>query len=176
MQTFLSTYRLFSSGPPAAHIPIELPTELKSLLSQVGTNIYADGFFTFVAPPTLDRFLELAGIVERDAHVFLKCGFGQMLFWHQQQYKVLNPVVNEVDVLGEAGELDFVMDIVLCDRPGMENSFMLDVFEQSFPRLGPPGHDEIYAFVPALKLGGPRDAANVRRSRMDVEIPILLQL
>jgi hypothetical protein len=174
METFLSTHRLFKSGPPAAGVPGELPPELKELLNLVGTSTYADGFFTFVAPPTFDRFLGLAGIAQPGAHVFLKCGFGQLLFWHQQQYKVLHPVFNEVDELGE--DLDFVMDTVLCDRPGMENSFMLDVFEQSFPRLGPPTLDEIYSFVPALKLGGPRDAANVRRSRMDVELPILLQL
>ena len=35
-------------------------------------------------------------------HVFLKCGFGQLIFFHQQQYKVLNPVLNFIDVLGEA--------------------------------------------------------------------------
>ena len=174
METFLSTYRLFKSGPPAAEVPGEVPAELKELLSLVGTNSYADGFFTFVAPRTLDRFLGLAGIDQSGAHVFLKCGFGQLVFWHQQQYKVLHPVFNEVDELGD--DLDFVMDIALCDRPGMENSFMLDVFEQAFPRLGPPKLDEIYAFVPALKLGGPRDVANVRRSKMDVELPILLQL
>jgi len=175
MNTFLSTYSRHSSGPPSGRRD-GVPDELQGALEEVGTSSYANGFFRFVAPRTFDHYLELVHIAPTESHVFLKCGFGHLVFVHQQQYKVLNPIFNEVDVLAEAGELDFVMDIMLCDRPAMESSFMLDVYEQAFSTLGHPDLDEIYAFVPALKLGGPRDAANVRRSKMAVEMQILLQL
>jgi hypothetical protein len=176
MTTFLSTYALHSRGPAPTGDLGDVPTELKDLFEQVGTSTYANAFFAFVAPETFEHYLELIDISPAEVRVFLKCGFGHLIFFHRQQYKALNPIFNDVDVLGEAGELDFVMDTMLCDRPAMENSFMLDVYEQSFPRLGPPDRDEIYAFVPALKLGGARNAANVRRSKMDVEMQILLQL
>jgi hypothetical protein len=176
MKTFLSTYALYKTGPRADAAHGDVPTEVHALLEQVGTNAYANGFFTFAAPPSFDHYLELANIDPAEGSVFLKCAFGHLVFYHQQRYKVLNPLVNEIDTLGEAGELDFVMNIMLCDRPAMENSFMLDVYEQSFPRLGAPNLDEICAFVPPLKLGGPRDSVNVRKTKMDVEMQILLQL
>jgi hypothetical protein len=173
MKTFLATYAIDKPGAAAA-VPEGLPADLKAMLEQVGASTYANGFFGFVPPPTFDQYLELAGIDPAAGHVFLKCGFGHLVFVHEDQYKVLNPIFNEVDELGE--DLDFVMDIMLCDRPALENSFMLDVYEQAVPRLGAPDLDEIYAFVPALKLGGARSAANVRRSKMPVEMQILLQL
>jgi hypothetical protein len=176
MDTFLSTYPLFRQGVATAGARGDLPTDLKALLEQVGTSTYADGFFTFVAPPAFDHYLKLVNLDPAEGHVFLKCGFGHLVFYHRQNYKVLNPVFNQVDDLGGVAELDFVMDIVLCDRAALESSFMLDLYEQAFPRLGPPDLDEMYALVPALKLGGPRNAQNVRRSKMGVEMQLLLQL
>jgi hypothetical protein len=102
--------------------------------------------------------------------------FGHLVFYHDEQYKLLDPVFNNIDSLGEKDELDFVMDIALCDRPALENTFMIDVYEQAFPDLGAPKLDEIYAFVPALGLGGDRLATNVKRSLMAVEMNILSQL
>jgi hypothetical protein len=173
MKGFLSTYALEKPGA-AIVAPADVPENLKAMLEQVGASAYANGFFRFVAPPAFDHYLELANIDPPAGHVFLKCAFGPLVFYHHGQYEVLNPIFNEVDKFGE--DLDFVMDIMLCDRPALESAFMLDIYEQAFPRIGPPDLDEMYAFVPALKLGGFRDAANVRRSKMDVEMQILLQL
>ena len=175
MTNFLSTYPLYISGPSAGRND-GVPDELRAVLDKVGTSAYANGFFRFVAPRAFEHYLELARIDPAGGRVFLKCGFGHLVFYSQQQYKVLNPIFNEVNVLAEAGDLDFVMNIMLCDRPAMENSFMIDVYQHAFPRLGPPDLNEIYAFVPALKLGGARDPANVRRQQMAVEMQILLQL
>jgi hypothetical protein len=146
------------------------------MLSQIGTSTYARGFFRFVAPPTLDHFLDLRGLDPAKCHVFLKCGFGQLLFIEEEQYKLFNPVFNSVDVLADLHDLDFVMDIALCDRAALTSSFLLDVYEEAFPRLGAPDLDEMYSFVPALRLGGNRDADKVRKAKMEIEIPMLVQL
>lgn len=180
MDTFLRTHELFhaAEGPARTSLEGQLPTELVEELCQIGGNVYAAGFFRFVIPQVFGPYFELVDLKPSECFSFLKCGFGQLLFYHekQKQYKALDPVFNTVEVLGEAGDLRFVMDIALCDRPGLESSFMIDIYEQVFPRLGAPGVHEMYAFVPPLRLGGSRNADNVRKSKMAVEMPILLQV
>lgn len=176
MESFLATYSLYEAGPPAVDVDATLPGDLREMLRQVGTNVYANGFFRFTSPNPLRDYLALAGLEASECVPFLKCAFGQILFHHRKEYKFLNPVYNTIDVAGGEEDLAFVMDIALCDRPAMEASFQLDVFEAAFPRLGVPTIDEIYAFVPALALGGGPTAESVRKTRMDVEMRILLQL
>ena len=178
MKTFLSLHGLHESGGPAPAPRFELPPDLRELLKQVGTNAYADGFFRFGTAPEFDEYLALSGLDPSECHVFLKCAFGHLIFYHrrERQYQALNPVENAVDVLGDVQDLDFVMDIALCDRPALESSFMLDIYEQAFPGLGAPTLEEMYAFVPALRLGGPRDSSNVKKLAMRTEMRILLQL
>jgi hypothetical protein len=178
MDTFLQTHELFEAHDPPApsEVPGNIPNQLGELLRKRGANAYADGFFRFVLPQVFGPYFELVHLEPSECFSFLKCGFGQLLFYHQQQYKTLDPVFNTVDVIGDAEELDFVMDIALCDRAALESAFMIDVYEEAFPRLGAPDVDEMYAFVPALRLGGGRSAANVHKSKMAVQMPMLLQL
>ena len=89
---------------------------------------------------------------------------------------MLDPVHNCIDSLGGKDELDFVLDILLCDREGLINSFFIDAYEQSFGRLGAPQSDEVYAFVPALGLGGSRNPANVHKVKMEPQMMILAQI
>jgi hypothetical protein len=177
MKNFLSTYPLHDNAPATA-IPagLGIPDELRSMLDAVKGNSYAGGYFRFVPSGEFAPSLALWGLEPADCFVFLKCGFGQLVFLHEQQYKVLNPVFNSIDELDDVGGLEFVMDVLLCDRPGMEASFLIDVYEAALPRLGPPALDDMYAFVPALGLGGPRDAAQVQKKKMETEMAILAQL
>jgi hypothetical protein len=178
MKIFLSLHTAYESGGPAPGQRFEVPRDLREVLERVGTNTYADGFFRFGHEAEFEQYIALAGLDPSECQVFLKCAFGDLIFYHRgnKQYQVLNPIQNVVDILGDAQDLGFVMDIALCDRPALENSFMIDVYEEAFPRLGAPGVEEMYAFVPALKLGGSRDAANVQKLPMRSEMRILLQL
>lgn len=178
MDTFARTHGILieQNAPVEGELAADMPEPLKDLLRRVGANAYANGFFRFVAPQLFGRYFELVNLEASECYSFLKCGFGQVLFYHHDQYKVLNPVFNTVDILGERDELSFVMDVLLCDRPALETSFLIDVYEEAVPRLGAPDVDEMYTFVPALRLGGSRNSANVRKARMAVEMPILLQV
>jgi hypothetical protein len=176
MEDFLATYDLFETGESLGIVDAPLPADLIALLTQVGASSYANGFFRFVAPESMRDYCALFNLKPEECYPFLKLAFGHLVFYHDEQYKLLDPVFNNIDSLGEKDELDFVMDIALCDRPALENTFMIDVYEQAFPDLGAPKLDEIYAFVPALGLGGDRLATNVKRSLMAVEMNILSQL
>lgn len=153
-----------------------IPEQLTKMLLEANGSSYANGFFQFVSPAAFNEYLSLWKLDPAECFTFLKCAFGHLVFYHREQYKLLNPLFNSIEVLGEGKNIDFVMDIVLCDRPALENSFAIDIYEQVFPKIGAPGIDEIYAFVPPLGLGGNRNASNVQRRKMAVEMAILSQL
>lgn len=178
MDTFLSTYPLHAQrdANPPPDVGRSIPAELKMFLDTVKGNSYADGFFQFLPAEAFAGYSSLWGLEPASCYIFLKCGFGHLVFYHDGQYKALNLVHNCIDELGDEGGLEFVMDILLCDRPGMEASFFIDVYEAAFPRLGPPARNEMYAFVPALGLGGSRDPAMVEKKPMRTEMAILRQM
>jgi hypothetical protein len=154
----------------------DVPEQLKTMLLEANGSSYANGFFRFVSPVVFNDFLSLWKLDPSECFTFIKCAFGHLIFYHRREYKLLDPLFNRVEVLGGQEKLGFVMDIVLCDRPALENSFAIDIYEQVFPRIGAPGIDEIYAFVPSLGLGGSRNASHVQKRQMAVEMPILSQL
>lgn len=178
MQMFLAVHPL--------HRRVELPTELlsnsalpedlRALQRQVGLSSFAGGFFRFVRPESLRPYMALWGLEPARCTPLLLCAFGQMLVYSDGRYLVVNPVHNSVDDLGGGDELDFVMDIALTDRAALEASFLIDLYEQAVGRLGPPAQDELYALVPALRLGGPRDAAHVQRTRAAPQLQLLAQI
>jgi hypothetical protein len=177
MDNFLETHKLFEAGPAQA-ISVEpgAPEELRTLLAQAAGGLYARGFWCFAPAARLRPFLFSPRHAPEECIPFLKAAFGHLIFLHRGRYLVWNPVDNVVDELGAQGDLDFVIDILLCDRRALEGTFRIDVYEQAVERLGPPGIDELYAFVPALRLGGSRDPACVEKRPMRTELPLLAQL
>lgn len=178
MDQFFLTHKLYEENrePTIAGEDENTPRQLVTLLSQVNSNSYANGFFRFISPAVFRHYFSLWKLDPADCSPFIKSAFGQLIFYHQEQYKVLNPVFNSIDVLGEKDELEFVMNILLCDRPSLESSFLIDIYEQTSERLGVPIVDEIYAFIPALRLGGSRSASAVQKIKMNAEMMILSQL
>lgn len=178
MKEFLLTHKLSEKGniESVAHSEHSIPDEVKTVFLQTNTNSYANGFFKFISPDTFRHYFPMWNLNPADCFPFIKCAFGHLVFYHQSQYKVLNPIYNCIDVLGEEGGLDFVMNIMLCDRQGLENSFFIDVYELVFEKLGSPKLNEIYAFIPAIGLGGSRDPSCVQKVQMNEQMMILSQL
>jgi hypothetical protein len=155
---------------------IDIPKELESLIVYACCNTYANGFFRFVQPYLFRNYLSLWSLDANKCIPFVKSAFGHLIFYHEQQYKLLNPIYNCIDKIGKMGDLDFVINILLCDREGLENSFLIDIYEQAFERLGAPKSDEIYGFIPAIRLGGTRSASNLKKMPMKNEMMILSQI
>lgn len=153
-----------------------LPNEVIKMLQDAETNSYANGFFRFIAPNKLKHYFSIWNLPVEDCSPFIKCAFGHLVFYHQRQYKVLNPVFNSIDIIGEENELDFVMNIMLCDRDVLESSFFINIYEKTFGRLGAPDINEMYAFIPALRLGGSPATSFVQKVEMDLQMTLLSQI
>ena len=179
MNTFLKKHNYYdrdTTQTTIGDVRNNIPDELRKILGQVSGNSYANGFFRFIAPHTFRRYCAMWKLDPNRCVPFIKCAFGHLIFYHEQEYKMLDPVHNCIDSLGGKDELDFVLDILLCDREGLINSFFIDAYEHAFGRLGAPQSDEVYAFVPALGLGGCRSPANVHKVKMEPQMMILAQI
>jgi hypothetical protein len=178
MPDFFASHPLYERGlpDPALDKYVGMPDELRQRLKQVGTSSYSNGLFRFVPPAEFRSYLSLFKLDPAECLPFLKSAFGHLLFLHGEQYKLLDPVVNSIDDLGEPLDLRFAMNMLLSDREILESTFLIDVYEQTFPKLGAPAVDEMYAFVPAIGLGGSREAENVRKVAMAAEMQLLSQL
>lgn len=178
MRQFSSTHKLYhrESTSLSTEPDSRMPAELSNLLAQEYAASYAEGFFRFIAPEYFRHYFAMWNLNPAHCMPFIKCAFGHLVFYHEEQYKVLNPVDNCIDVLGEKNGLNFVMDIMLCDRQALENSFFIDLYEEVSERLGVPQLDEIYAFIPAIGLGGGRSASHIQKVRMDEQMLILSRL
>jgi hypothetical protein len=178
MQGFAAIHGLHRTrSPGAAYVmPQGAPPQLATLLTTMGGKRYAEGFWNFAPARTLAPHLSPWGLAADSCVPFLKAAFGHIVFVQGGLCKVVNPVFNAVDVLGEVADLGFVLDVLLCDRPALESSFLIDLYEATWATLGEPDDDEIYALVPALGLGGPREASHVQRRPMGPEMQLLSQL
>jgi hypothetical protein len=178
MKNFKRTYLLHEQGKAkiAAKAETNAPEKLIRLLEMENSNSYSNGFFRFISSTAFRPILSLWQLNGDECIPFIKCAFGHLIFYHQEQYKVLNPVLNCIDILGQKKELDFVMDILLCDREALVSSFFMDIYEEAFDTLGAPNINEIYAFIPAIRLGGSRSASNVRKVEMHAQMMLLSQL
>lgn len=178
MINFLATHSLYRKNTAKTwsegYEP--LPGNLVAMLCRLNSNSYSNGFLSFVSPEEFRCYFSLWNLNPAECFPFIKFAFGNLVFYHKSQYKVLNPVYNCIDILGEEDELDFVMDFMLCNRTRLMNSFFIDIYEQSFRRLAAVYPHEIYAFIPPICLGGSRDALNVRKVSMKNEMCILSQI
>ncbi len=178
MENFIATHTMYkqNSTQTFPDVAIHIPEDLSAMLRQLNSNSYSNGFLSFISSEEFRHYFSMWRLNPIECFPFIKFAFGQLVFYHQSQYKVLNPVYNCIDILGGKDELDFVMDVILCDRTGLENYFFIDIYEQSWGKLGNVNPHEMYSFIPAIGLGGFRDTSNVRKVSMYKEMMILSQI
>jgi hypothetical protein len=168
-----------------------LPSSYLEFVKAQGFASYAGGRLWTVEPDALspyvqnwcDQFEELDGSAYL---VFARSAFGEAYAVQETSGKVISvsfvhgqiwapkdlrlppstPDIGIQSFFGSAFEDDFD----LSDESGKL------LFGEGINRLGSLGPNEIFAFEPALALGGSASIANMQKLRMDVHIDILSQL
>jgi hypothetical protein len=154
----------------------DLPGNLVDTLNFTKETSYSKGFISIVSPSRYRDLLVLWDLEPLACCIFVKFAFGAFVLLHENKFKVLNPVFNTITTLGEENEFDFIMDSLLCDRLGLNNSFFMDVYLDAESSIGAPDLNECYTFTPPLNLWGQRDKSTVRRANLKEELMILSQL
>lgn len=180
---------------PAASIDkyqSKLPPALLGYWREEGWCSYADGLFWIVDPDaykaTLDMWLQGSGLTEIDNyHVIARDAFGSLYAWgerYQRKITVSSLAGGIVALKNQLRKSNPQPDRSLGIFLGSTSRDSLDfddnqgrpLFQRALAKLGPVAEDEMYAFEPALCIGGKADLEHMVKLNLEVHLMILDQL
>jgi hypothetical protein len=170
----------------------KLPAALLGYWREEGWCSYADGLFWIVDPDaykaTLDMWLQGSGLTEIDNyHVIARDAFGSLYAWgerYQRKITVSSLAGGIVALKNQLQKSNPQPDRSLGIFLGSTSRDSLDfddnqgrpLFQRALAKLGPVAEDEMYAFEPALCIGGKADLEHMVKLNLEVHLMILDQL
>jgi hypothetical protein len=149
-----------------------LPAPLLDTWSRDGWCSYGGGLLWLTDP---SAFQEIAALWAPDfAHApcFARSAFGDLFLWTGSGAVFIDVVDGQTwNFPGSWDDFEkFVTEPVW-----RLSALRPDIFDEALARLGPPAHDEVYAFEPAVCLGGPGTADTVQRRDLFAHLEFLSQ-
>ncbi|MBK9017395.1 MAG: hypothetical protein IPM82_26945 [Saprospiraceae bacterium] len=111
-----------------------LPLALVKILNGHNVASYSNGFFSFINKSDVDFAFDLWSIPAQNTFPILKTAFGMIVFYETNELKLLDPIYNEIVILGTENDVDFLFNTVLCDRIILENTFLMGIYEAVIPK------------------------------------------
>jgi hypothetical protein len=188
LQEFIDTYRpggnlRTASQEKVARYENHLPGSLLELWEKVGFGHYGDGLIQIVDP---DIYRDtLWGWLMREEEDMSRppiaiSAFGDMFYYRKLSEKgdedvaFIDPHTSESDVT--VWSLEDFFNEWCCDEEIMSDFLEEGMFREAVSTKGELEHDEVFMFVPALRLGGSRSVENMERGNAPVHLDLLLQL
>ncbi|WP_395703676.1 GAD-like domain-containing protein [Aquabacterium sp.] len=169
-----------------------LPEQLLSYWQLYGWSGYGQGLFWLVDPdeyePALAAWIGDTPLMEQDAYyVIARSAFGELFLWGEKSGRSLTIKslwgtmfpADDSDAL-KAGQADAMVHAFLAsmDKDRLDQKDLLDrpLFDRAVKKLGRLAADEMYAFEPALGVGGQADLRNLRKLKCVEHLVMLAQL
>lgn len=150
-----------------------LPPFYVDKISTEGLLEYNRGFWHLINPYTLTEeisdFLDLNNV-----YPVVKNAFGCFIVFYNDGFYYLNLHVRNFGLL--SNDLGIILNSTLPDDYALRDMFFMDYFEGALMNLGQVNHDEIYAFNPALALGGELKAESLIKVKAKEHIAFLSQI
>lgn len=180
---------------PAASIDkyqSKLPPALLGYWREEGWCSFADGLFWIVDPDayktTLDMWLQGSGLAEVDNyHVIARDAFGSLYAWGERYQRKITVsslaggIVALKNQLQKANpqpdrSLGIFLGSTRRDSLDFDDNHGKPLFQRALAKLGPVAEDEMYAFEPALCIGGKADLEHMVKVKMVEHLRTLDQL
>ena len=172
-------------GPPChcQNVPEEVITRYQALLPaplithwvEIGVCGYANGLLWLVNPLSVDDLLNVWLEPSWESAVaFARTAFGDIILWHQGRAYYLDVLNGRISALTR--NLQILFDYTLLKDSYLAQVIGRERYQKALPRLGPVLHDECYAFVPALALGGSGAASTLQKVKLREHLYLLAQL
>ncbi|GAC1578532.1 MAG: GAD-like domain-containing protein [Polyangiales bacterium] len=149
-----------------------LPGSLLQFWREAGWCGYRKGLIYFVNPAEYKDLLA-DWRVPKGSIVFARTGFGDLILWAKGEVQVLFVQYGQ---LAKMSRIDLFLNISLTSKDFVENGLLGREYKMALKRLGPPGPDECYGFVPALALGGSGKPETIQKVKCREYLAILAQL
>jgi hypothetical protein len=178
MDKFLTVHPEWKTYAGNIQIPASpaIPQDMRETLQGKNVSGYNKGFVTLVNPADYNDLLALWGFEPDQCFPFLKFAFGQLIFFHDTKFRIMDPVINVVEVIGDDDDFNYIMNDLLVNEGMLVDNLLMGLYLQTVDKLGAPDLYECYAFVPALGLGGDKDIDNIQKVKYKEQLIILSQL
>lgn len=157
----------------ARFAPLVTP-EIVALWRENGTGWFADGFFRIVDPAHAAERLEGAYPLPEGAVVVLTTALADLVVWVGGMFYLLKWRWGMLEGLPHEGGVDDVVSW-MRDPALLERWFEWQPYPEAVARLGVPGLDECFGFVPLLALGGPNSADHLEVMDLWVHVALIHQ-
>jgi hypothetical protein len=149
------------------------PDFYTTYVEQNGLREFGEGFWWFTDPFEL-RDLLAAFANGADVDPVIRNAFGGFIVRHDGAWHYLDPHTKSFPALGK--QLAVIVNMTLTKDYALQNMFYGEYFEPALSRLGKVGADEMYAFTPALGMGGTVNAEGLHIVKMREHLAFLAQL
>ncbi|MGF6392290.1 GAD-like domain-containing protein [Pseudomonas plecoglossicida] len=161
----------------------KLPNKLLEYWSQHGWCGYGEGIFWTVNPQEYEgvvaSWLEGSSLEERDTyHLIARSVFGDLYLFGEHTGFSLNitaPISRYSGSHLKIKTMDKHIQNFFLSMEKDDNDFD-DLFEPAKKKLGIPGHDEMFAFVPAITLGGRATLEHLEKVKTIEHLMLLSQI
>jgi hypothetical protein len=128
-----------------------LPTDLLNAWTDLGWGGFGNGKLWLTDPAELEFALDLFLQEPEGAIAFARTGFGNVYYLRGNDVKLIDVHYGkQYEVVNIEG---FFSSYVLSEEASYDD-MMADLYDEAVLRLGAPSPNEMFAFVPALALGG----------------------
>ena len=150
-----------------------VPGELAAVWREQGAGLIGDGFVRVVDPDRALSMLEgVVGLNSSAVPVFTTA-FADVIVYIEPAYHLIQFRYGVIDFLA-FDTPQFFTD--LQDETFLDQILSRQPYPAGVQRLGVPGLDECFGFVPLLALGGREDAANLDRGGLWEHIAVIIRL
>lgn len=143
-----------------------LPEILINSWVNYGFQKFSKGFLWTVDPDKYRYLPELFihNFKSLDSHVIFRTAFGDFIFYHQENLYSYSVVTSLSLKLGSS--IETLMNFNFAWKESLNNMYFLNIYKKALKKIGPIAEDEIYAYIPALQIGGEMDIKNLQKQNM----------
>ncbi len=151
-----------------------LPLDVIDFLREEGLASYCDNFLWTTLPDVFHEILTAWGIKGENCFALMRTAIGACIYFHRKEFFYLDPIFGRIVSMGD--DFYMLLNIFLKLEVILNDGFFEDKYKniEKKPKLLQP--DQMYAFVPAIPLGGSFESSKVEIVKMKEHLFFLSQL
>lgn len=151
-----------------------LPEGIVEFLENEGVSSYSNNFLWTAHPGDFHDVLTKWGLPGNECFTFMRSAFGACIYYCQNNFYYLDPLLGRVVSLGDDPYL--LLNYSLCLDAILTNGLFEDYYKKMNADRNLLRPDEVFAFAPALPLGGSFEISKVEIVKMSEHLVFLAQL
>jgi hypothetical protein len=151
-----------------------LPEFLINEWKERGFSSYLNGLLITTNPEDYYEIMKGWASEPENCHVVMRTAFGSLYYFKEDEYHYISVIHNLSSNLKK--RLDFIIKYILNNKESQKNILHKDIYDKVYKRLGAPNYNEVYAFVPAIAIGGDYNPDNVKKVKLKEHLAFLQQL